>query len=133
MVDDRPGRQLKKSRKVVSQTESLSEEEKIKRAKIANLLKIAEAITLDFVSGVYIDPYDPIEAERREFEWAIKDVSQDGIELDLTFSEPLYISTGEKPDTVVANFIKNDLWMDTENTLLEILPNGWQTPVVLPP
>ena len=119
--------------KVPSQVEGLTEEEREKRAKIANLLKIAEAVTVDFVSGEYIDPEDPVAAERREFIWSIKDISANGIELDLVFKNPLYVSTGEAPDTLVATFNRNELYMDAENPLLEVLPNGWQVPVILPP
>ena len=53
--------------KVESQIENLTEEEKEKRARIANLLKIAEAVTVDFISGEYIDPQDPVAADRRKF------------------------------------------------------------------
>lgn len=49
------------------------------------MLKIIEAVTVDFVSGVPVDPEDPVEAERRAFTWAINDISEDGIELDLKF------------------------------------------------
>ena len=86
---------MKKKMKITSQTEDLSSEEKAERASIAQLLKLKEAITIDFVSGVWIDPDDPIEAERRAFAWAIKDISETGIEFDVTFMQPLYISVGE--------------------------------------
>jgi len=123
--DERPGRQLKKNMNVESQVESLSREEKEKRAQITNLLKIAEAISVDFVSGQYIDPLDPVAADRRQFTWKIKDISTTGIELDLTFKNPLYISTGDAPDTLIATFNMNELYMDAENALLDVLPNGW--------
>ena len=56
-----------------------------------------------------------------------------GIELDLVFKNPLYVSTGDSADTLIATFNKNELYMDAENPLLEVLPNGWQVPVILPP
>jgi hypothetical protein len=110
---------------VASQVEALSEEEREKRAKIANLLKIAEAVTVDFVSGDYIDPQDPVAADRRKFSWSIKDISTKGIELDLVFKNPLYVSTGDQPDTLIATFNKNELYMDAKNAAAELLPNGW--------
>ena len=111
--------------KVPSQVENLTEEEKEKRAKIANLLKIAEAVTVDFVSGEYIDPQDPVAADRRKFTWSIKDISTKGIELDLVFKNPLYVSTGDAPDTLIATFDKNELYMDALDDFAEVLPNDW--------
>ena len=77
---------------VTTTTADLSPEERENRAKISQLLKITEAVTVDFVSGVWLDPEDPIEAERRAFTWTINDISEDGFELDLIFDQPLYIS-----------------------------------------
>ena len=110
---------------MASQVEALTEEEREKRAKIANLLKIAEAVTVDFVSGDYIDPQDPVAADRRKFSWSIKDISTTGIELDLVFKNPLYVSTGEQPDTLITTFNKNELYMDALDLGAELLPNGW--------
>ena len=96
-------------------------------------MKLKEAITIEFVSGVWVDPDDPIEARRRAFAWAIKDISDTGIEIDISFMEPLYISVGEAPDTLIATFIKNYLYLDPEDPTKEILPSGYSTPITLPP
>lgn len=97
------------------------------------MLKITQAITVDFVSGVWLDPQDPIEAERRAFTWTIKNINEDGIEIDIKFDQPLFISLGEEPDTLITNFMRNDLFMLPVVEGKEILPNGFSTPITLPP
>ena len=99
-----PGRRLKGKVEVESVTDSLTPEEKKNRADLAMLLKLNGSVTIDFASGDKVDPIDPIAAERRKFTWTLQDVSADGLQVDLKFEDPLYISQGETPDTLVANF-----------------------------
>ena len=90
-------------------------------------------MTIDFAAGDDIDPLDPIAAERRTFTWTLLDVSSEGVEIDLKFDDPLYISQGEVPDTLVAKFNKNELYMEPKDPEKSLLPNGFSVPITIPP
>ena len=88
-----------------------------------------KSIVISFESGAE----DPEDADKRSFSWTLSDINTDFLEFDFTFKYPLYISQGEKPDTLVVEFKKNELYMTPENKFLDILPNNFKVPITLPP
>ena len=78
-------------------------------------------------------PWAVDHVDNKNFTWTITSISEDKVAFDFIFENPLFISQGEKPDTMSITFLNTPLYLIPQDTNKKSIPNGFKITIKLPP
>ena len=77
-------------------------------------------------------PEDILNQEKKTFTWSIPKFDEEGLEFDITFDNPEYISI-EYNDRMKITFRNTEYWLKSKDAGKKVIPSGYEIDFILPP
>ena len=94
---------------------------------ICDLIKLTDSVKVELI------PWKTTYLPEKTYSWECNEMDSETLSFNFFFDKPPFISTDERPDTLMFTFTNTHLYMVPNDDSKEPIPDGWKVSLKLPP